>query len=80
VIVNVNPEEMHVIVNVNAINVTNFGRAMAYLTLIYLMHDSEDVTRRAVRLVTAIDSLYTLDSASLLLNLKPRIFQRLPPF
>jgi hypothetical protein len=28
----------------------------------------------------SIDILYTLDSASLLVKLKPRIFQRLPPF
>ena len=27
-----------------------------------------------------IDILYTLDCASLLVKLKPRIFQRLPPF
>jgi hypothetical protein len=27
-----------------------------------------------------IDILYTLDSASLLVKLKPRIFQRFPPF
>jgi hypothetical protein len=27
-----------------------------------------------------IDILYTLDSASLLVKLKPRVFQRLPPF
>ena len=50
VILDVNPEEMHVVFN--TINVTNFGRDMAYLTLVYLMHDSEDATRRAVRLVT----------------------------
>jgi hypothetical protein len=30
--------------------------------------------------VHLIDILYTLDSASLLVKLKPRIFQRLPPF
>jgi hypothetical protein len=30
--------------------------------------------------VDIIDILYTLDSASLLVKLKPRIFQRLPPF
>jgi hypothetical protein len=30
--------------------------------------------------VCDIDILYTLDSASLLVKLKPRIFQRLPPF
>jgi hypothetical protein len=28
---------------------------------------------------STIDILYTLDSASLLVKLKPRIFQRLPP-
>jgi hypothetical protein len=38
---------------INTINVINFGRAMAYLTLVYLMHNSEDTTRRAVRLVAA---------------------------
>jgi hypothetical protein len=42
---------MHIVFD--AINVTNFGRAIAYLTLVYLMHNSEDTTRRAVRLVTA---------------------------
>ena len=50
-VVNVNPNEIHVVFN--AINVTNFGRAMAYLTLVYFMHASEDTTRRAVRLVAA---------------------------
>ena len=50
-VVNVNPNEMHVVFN--TINVTNFGRAMAYLTLVYFMHASEDTTRRAVRLVAA---------------------------
>ena len=47
-VVIVNPNEMHVVLN--TINVTNFGRAMAYLTLFYFMHTSEDNTRRAVRL------------------------------
>jgi hypothetical protein len=41
VVVNVNPNEMHTVFN--AINVTNFGRAMAYLTFIYMMHASEDI-------------------------------------
>ena len=50
-VVNVNPNEMHVVFN--TINVINIGRAMAYLTLVYLMHNSEDSTRRAVRLVAA---------------------------
>jgi carbon starvation protein CstA len=50
-VVNVNPSEMHVVFN--TIDVTNFGRAIAYLTLVYFMHTSEDTTRRAVRLVAA---------------------------
>jgi carbon starvation protein CstA len=50
-VVNVNPEEMHVVFN--TIDVTSFGRAMAYLTLVYFIHASEDTTRRAVRLVAA---------------------------
>ncbi len=33
------------------INVINFGRAMAYLSLVYLLKESEEVTRDAVRLV-----------------------------
>ena len=32
-------------------NVNSFGRAMAYLTLVYLMDIPEDVKREAVRLV-----------------------------
>ena len=35
-------------------NVNNFGRAMAYLTLIYLMDIPEDAERKAVRLVATI--------------------------
>jgi hypothetical protein len=50
-VVNGNPNEMHVVFN--AINETNFGHAIAYLTLVYLMHASEDTTRRAIRLVAA---------------------------
>ena len=33
-----------------------------------------------VYIVQPIDILYKLDSASLLVKLKPRLFQRLPPF
>ena len=36
------------------INVNNFGRAMAYLTLVYLMNTPEDVKREAVRLVAPV--------------------------
>ena len=32
-------------------NVSNFGHSMIYLTLVYLMEASEDLTRQAVRLV-----------------------------
>ena len=49
-VVNVNPNEMHVVFN--TINVINFGRAMAFLTLVYLMHNSEDTALRAVRFMT----------------------------
>ena len=34
-------------------NVNNFGRAMAYLTLVYLTNPPEDETRETVRLVAA---------------------------
>ena len=50
-ILKINPNEMQAVFNTT--NVTNFGRAMAYLTLVYLIHASEDTTRRAVRLVAA---------------------------
>jgi hypothetical protein len=50
-ILNVNPNEIHVVFN--TINATNFGRAMAYLKLVYLIPPSEDTTRTAVRLVAA---------------------------
>ena len=33
------------------IKVVNFGRAMAYLSIVYLMNESEEFTREAVRLV-----------------------------
>ena len=33
------------------INVIDFGRAMAYLSIVYLLKESEEVTRDAVRLV-----------------------------
>jgi hypothetical protein len=36
--------------------------------------------RERKSLVVIIDILYTLDSVSVLVKLKPRIFPRLPPF
>ena len=33
------------------INVINFGRAMAYLSIVYLLGESEEMTRETVRLV-----------------------------
>ena len=38
----------------NDMNVNNFGRAMAYLTLVYVLKGSENVTREAVRLVATV--------------------------
>ena len=38
----------------NDMNVNNFGRAMAYLTLVYMLKGSENMTREAVRLVATI--------------------------
>ena len=35
-------------------NVNNFGRAIAFLTQVYVMKCSGDVTRRAVRLVAVV--------------------------
>ena len=35
------------------VNVNNFGRAMAYLAIVYLMNESEEVMREAVHLVIA---------------------------
>ena len=76
-VVNVNPNEMYVVFN--TINVINFGRAMAYLTLVYLMHNSEDTTRRAVRLVAAplksFDfSAYRIEEESIFRRLISRIW------
>ena len=34
-------------------NVSNFGHSMTYLTLVYLIEASEDLTRQSVRLVAA---------------------------
>ena len=35
-------------------NVNNFGRAVAFLTYVYVLKDPKDVTRRAVRLVSMV--------------------------
>jgi hypothetical protein len=60
-----------------------------YLTLIQAKKQKRCPSSRARGLimlrdsllkVQTIDILYKLDSASLLVKLKPRIFQRLPPF
>ena len=47
----------------------------------YSLNKRDLILRSRVReLQSAIDILYILDSASLVVKLKPRIFQRLPPF
>jgi hypothetical protein len=44
------------------INVNNFGRAMAYLAVVYLMKESEEVTHEAVR--PAIPFLKNIDCSA----------------
>ena len=74
-ILNVNPNEIHVVFN--TINDTNFGRAMAYLTLVYLIHSSEDTTRRAVRLVAAPLKRFDLREFSIEQSLFRRVISRI---
>ena len=50
--VRLNPEDLPNVFTET--NVNNFGRAMAYLTLIYLLDIPEDARRKAVRLVTMV--------------------------
>jgi regulator of protease activity HflC (stomatin/prohibitin superfamily) len=47
---------------------------------VILEAEAEAEAIRVSIVLQPIDILYTLDSASLLVKLKPRIFQRLPPF
>jgi hypothetical protein len=47
--VRVNPREFRNIFE--SMNVTNFGRAMAYLALVHTVNASEELKRKAVRLV-----------------------------
>ena len=74
-ILNVNPNEIHIVFN--TINVTNFGRAMAYLTLVYLIHASEDTTRRAVRLVAAPLKRFDFKEFSIEQSLFRRVISRI---
>ena len=48
----INPDELLDVFH--KINVNNFGRAVAHLTLVYLMNIPEDAKREAVRLVATI--------------------------
>jgi hypothetical protein len=50
--------------------------------MVHMVYDDQSVSDgyQMVQGGYTIDILYTLDSASLLVKLKPRIFQRLPPF
>ena len=48
----VKPDELSTIFS--EMNVNNFGRAMAFLTYVNVLKGSEDVTRRAVRLVAVV--------------------------
>ena len=52
IVARLNPEDL---LNVfTEMNVNNFGRAMAYLTFIYLLDIPEDAERKAIRLVATI--------------------------
>ena len=53
-------------------NVNNFGRAMAYLTLVYVLKGSENVTREAVQLVATV--LKDMDLTAF--NVEQSFFQR----
>jgi hypothetical protein len=46
----------------------------------YIVTGNTELAAGYIEADATIDILYTLDSASLLVKLKPRIFQRLPPF
>ena len=48
----VKPDELSTIFS--EMNVNKFGRAMAFLTYVYVLKGSEDVTRCAVRLVAVV--------------------------
>ena len=48
----VKPDELSTIFS--EMNVNNFGRAMAFLTYVYVLKGSEDVTRRGIRLVAVV--------------------------
>jgi hypothetical protein len=55
------------------INVNNFGRAIAYLAVVYLMKESEKVTREAARL--AIPFLKNIDCS--VYRIEESIFSRM---
>jgi hypothetical protein len=54
-------------------NVNNFGRAMTYLTMVYMLKESEDVMREAVRL--AVEPLKNIDLT--VFQVRESFFQRL---
>ena len=56
----------------NNMNVNNFARAMAYLTLVYMLKGSENVMREAVRLVATV--LKDMDFT--VFNVEQSFFQR----
>ena len=48
----INPDEISIVFAETEVN--NFGRAMAYLTLVYVLEIPENAMREAVRLVTTV--------------------------
>lgn len=66
----INPDEISAIFAKTEVN--NCGRAMVFLTLVYVMKESESATRWAVRLVAVV-----LKGPSDHLRLKTVFFQRM---
>ena len=54
-------------------NVSSFGRGIAFLTYVYVLKGSENVTRRAVRLVATV--LKDMDLTAF--NVEESFFQRM---
>jgi hypothetical protein len=77
-------EQAKLLPSSNKVDEANWLRPNALYFIMLLCLTPDDFTREwestGAQWVNSIDILYKLDSASLLVKLKPRIFQRLPPF
>jgi hypothetical protein len=75
-------EQAKLLPSSNKVDEANWLRPNALYFIMLLCLTPDDFTRKwestGAQWVNSIDILYKLDSASLLVKLKPRIFQRLP--